>query len=63
MTHYIPCNHCCYCRTGEVQYCLSPRQVKAPCEMPCNHCCYCRTGEVQYCQNPIKIVEREKSKK
>lgn len=45
---------CCYCRTGEPQYCERPIEIKAK-TMQCNTCCYCKTGEKQYCENPIKI--------
>ena len=62
MSYTIPCNNCCYCKTGEIQYCMYPRKVEAPYSIPCNICCYCKTGEVQYCTNPIKLVTNNDSK-
>lgn len=53
----VPCNRCCYCRTGENEYCEHPRDVDKNKTMPCNTCCYCRTGEKQYCEHPIKIIK------
>ena len=52
MDREVPCHQCCYCKTGEVQYCLSPRKVTANTKVSCNKCCYCKTGEKQYCLYP-----------
>lgn len=50
----VPCYSCCYCKTGETQYCTSPRFFYKGQSVSCKRCCYCRTGEEQYCLNPTK---------
>ncbi len=59
MFYTDPCNKCCYCRTGETQYCLNLDIINTLCTISCNKCCYCRTGETQYCLNPT-IINNEK---
>jgi len=58
MSNTVPCYVCCYCRTGEIEYCERPRDVGNSKTMSCNTCCYCRTGETQYCERPIKILDK-----
>lgn len=57
MSRSIPCKNCCYCKTGENQYCINPTIVKLPYVITCGVCCYCKTGEVQHCESYILITK------
>ena len=50
------CNHCCYCKTSEFQYCENPKTVRVGDDKPCGHCGYCKTGETMYCEYPSKVT-------